>query len=99
MAMRRLWTGLGLLTAALLAATGCEGERQYLKPPKQPEIYAVPPPDNAMFVGPIKYPQGTLNQDTIHKDSTVDTPAAFGAGQGGRAGGGGMGAGGSGRSY
>jgi hypothetical protein len=84
--MRRVWNGLAVF-AALLGLAGCGG-REYLKPPTPPEVYAVPPNDDPRFAGPPQYPAGTLNRDTIHKSSDVDTPGAFHAGGGGRAGGG-----------
>jgi hypothetical protein len=92
--MRRTTAGLGLLAAALLGLAGCKSD-PYLKPPKAPEVYAVPPADDARFAGPPKFPPGTLNQDNIHKNREIDTPAAFGAGGGP----GGVGVGGGARPY
>jgi hypothetical protein len=52
-----------------------------LKPPPQPEQYALPPRDDPRFTLPIEYPKGTLNQDLIKKpSSSAEGPARFGAG-------------------
>ena len=44
--MRRQWTGLVLLTAALLVFAGCKKE-PYLRPPKPPEQLVAPPVEEA----------------------------------------------------
>lgn len=82
--MRGTWTGLGLLTACLLAA-GCASDDHLVKPPPRPAELVRPPADDPRFDGPPKYPKDTLNSDVLTnriKDK-ADDPAKgpkFGAG-------------------
>jgi hypothetical protein len=64
--MRRQWTGLGLLTAALLVFAGCKKE-PYLRPPKPPEQLVTPPIEEVRFTQPPEYPKNTLNEDRLKK--------------------------------
>jgi hypothetical protein len=64
--MRRRGTGLGLLTATLLAFTGCHKEA-YLRPPKPPEQLIAPPVEEARFSQPPEFPKNVLNEDHIKK--------------------------------
>jgi hypothetical protein len=79
-------TGLGLLTACLLALAGCASDDHLVKPPPRHGDVVRPPDDDPRFSGPPKYPKGTLESDILMnrlKDKS-DDPAAkgprFGAG-------------------
>ena len=58
--MRRVCGTIALL-AAILGHAGCKNE-SLLRPPKNPEVYNVPPPD-ARYVDPPQPPKEYLNQD------------------------------------
>jgi hypothetical protein len=64
--MRRQGTGIGLLTASLLAFVGCHSE-PYLRPPKPPEALVAPPIEEVRFSQPPEYPKNLLNEDHIKK--------------------------------
>ena len=65
--MRRIGDGLGMLVVSLLGLVGCASTEPHLKPPKQPEAYVLPPTDDPRYSEPIRYPDGTLNKDTLRK--------------------------------
>ena len=65
--MRTLFGRLRWLGVLVLGLGGCWTTQPELKPPKQPERYAVPPQDDARFSQPIQYPKGTLNQEPAKK--------------------------------
>src|SRR2546421_527013 len=67
MPMRRLWEGLSLWAAALLAVAGCASTAPVTKPPKHPEEYVLPPAEDARFSRPPQYPKGSLNNDVLLK--------------------------------
>jgi hypothetical protein len=64
--MRRQWTGLALLTAALLVFSGCKKDA-FLRPPKPPEQLVAPPVEEVRFTLPPEYPKNVLNEDKLKK--------------------------------
>jgi hypothetical protein len=63
--------GMGVLTAALLALTGCQKDA-YLRPPKPPEVLMAPPAEELRFSQPPEYPKSVLNEDRIKKPTGSD---------------------------
>jgi hypothetical protein len=58
---------MGVLVAALLATVGCATHDAHLKkPPKEAEVYAVPP-DDPRYEKPIEYPKESLERDPIQQ--------------------------------
>jgi hypothetical protein len=77
--MRRQWTGLVLLTAALFILAGCKKD-PYLRPPKAPEQLVAPPVEEARYTLPPEYPKSVLNEDRIKKpgsDKDAGGPGAM----------------------
>jgi hypothetical protein len=67
-----MWGGIGVLAVALLGAAGCLTNDAHLKkPPKQPEVYAVPPED-PRYDKPIEYPKETMDRDPLQQKSKND---------------------------
>jgi hypothetical protein len=95
--MLRMRDGLGLLLAVLLSLAGCTSSDPYVKPPKPPEEYAVPP-DDPRFSKPIEYPKEALDRGDPLAQKYKDTggPGGPGPGMRGPGMGGGMGGMGSG---
>ncbi|GIW80351.1 MAG: hypothetical protein KatS3mg105_2158 [Gemmatales bacterium] len=62
--------------AALLIACGCKSGKPDLKPPKQPEVLALPPEGDLRYSAPMEYPPEVLKDAQQHKrlGSTVPTP-------------------------
>jgi hypothetical protein len=84
--MRRVWCLLGLPLATLFGTLGCADPDRYLRPPKHPEEYTVPPENDPRFAQPVSYPKSSLFQDSIHKpDGEPGAPGGGmrGAGMGG----------------
>jgi hypothetical protein len=75
--MRRRGKGLGLLTASLLALTGCQKEA-FLRPPKPPEQLIAPPTDDVRFSQPPEFPKNVLNEDRIKKPNSEKDSGAPG---------------------
>jgi hypothetical protein len=67
--MRLQGTGLVLLTATLLALTGCQKD-SFIRPPKPPEQLISPPADEARFSQPPDFPKNVLNEDRIRKPNS-----------------------------
>lgn len=67
--MRRMWMGLRLLAAALVATAGCASNQPDIRPPKTPDALRTPPEDDPRFSQPPEYPAGTLNRDVLLKGS------------------------------
>jgi hypothetical protein len=86
--MRRLRTGLKMLTLAL-AIIGCAKNQKFVPPPKHPDEYKLPPDQDARFSKPVEYPNNVLNEDKIRKpaDPDANVPGKNG-GPGGKFGGG-----------
>jgi hypothetical protein len=92
--MAKTWIRLGLLTALIVGFAGCWTTEQQIKPPPRPEDFSLPPLDDARFSSYPSYPQKTLNQGLLKKDSDPDQPpSGFGRGMGRPGGPGAMGGG------
>jgi hypothetical protein len=64
--MRRTWASSALFFSLLMAMVGCYStERRVIQPPKNPEVYALPPENDSKWDKPLEYPKGTLNQDSV----------------------------------
>ena len=72
--MRVLWGRVRWLGVLLFGVSGCWTTQPELKPPKQPEVIAVPPQEDARFSQPIQYPKGTLNQEPTKKSIKTNDP-------------------------
>jgi hypothetical protein len=70
---------LGLLAAVLLGLCGCTTTDQQITPPKMPEEFRSPPPEDR-YTGPPKFPRDTLNQGLIRRQDDTGTPAPGGPG-------------------
>ena len=64
--MRRLWGGLGLL-AAFLLALGCTSTDKQLKPPRPKEEYRLPPEEDARYSKWPEYPKSVFEEDPLLK--------------------------------
>jgi hypothetical protein len=90
--MRHVGPGLCLLGVILLAVGGCKMPPD-LKPPHQPESFALPPENDKSTLLPVCYPSEVLASDETRKGPL--TPLAGKKGPTGAVpGGGGMGMGG-----
>jgi len=69
--MRGRWNGLMCLVFLVLLL-GCRSPETYLRPPKQPEIYAEVP-DDPRYQQPPKFPAEALSKG---KDKTKDTDSS-----------------------
>ena len=87
--MRRTWASIEALAALLGLFAGCYStDRPRIKPPKLEEVYALPPADDPKYDNPLKYPDGTLNQDSIKRARDAKAMPQPGMGGGGPMGGG-----------
>jgi hypothetical protein len=71
--MRRPWGGLALVFALVCTLAGCATE-DHLKPPKQPESYALPPTSVTRFSEPPNYPRKYLMEDLASKNLDPSMP-------------------------
>jgi hypothetical protein len=82
-------TGAPDVSSTLLTVVGWKKTEPNLKPPPQPEEFAVPPEDDRRFSDYQSYPPETLKEDLMkknHKDPQDGSPGGsgshFGAGSG-----------------
>src|SRR5947209_9667314 len=74
-------TGGPDIGSSMLTLVGWKKSEPNLRPPPQPEEFAVPPEDDRRFSEPINYPPETLKEDLMkktHKDPD-GSPAGSGS--------------------
>ncbi len=76
--MRSAWRRLGLLGPLFLCLSGCWTTKGHLKPERPPEVFDLPPKEDARFDQPVTYPRNVMNTDRIKMDQERDNAGAPG---------------------